>query len=238
MTTKSEVAMTSIPQVERRRLLAASPLFAAFQPAELDRLASSLVERRYADRQTIFSRGDAGSCLMILFLGRVRVGVTSADGREILLSVLERGQVLGELALLDGKPRSADATALGDCLLLSLDRSHLLPVLRRSPEAALRLFEIVCARLRAADEQLEGAVLMSVPARLARLLLENAEGGAGRIELGLSQGDLARLIGASRQKVNLYLGRWLAEGVLTRVGQCLCVRNRDGLQAIAMAGEH
>ena len=237
MTTKSEVAMTSIPQVERRRLLAASPLFAAFQPAELDRLASSLVERRYADRQTIFSRGDAGSCLMILCQGRVRVGVASADGREILLSVLERGQVLGELALLDGKPRSADATALGDCLLLSLDRRDLLPVLRRSPEAALRLFEIVCARLRAADEQLEGAVLMSVPARLARLLLENAEGGAGRVELGLSQGDLGRLIGASRQKVNLYLSRWLAEGVLARAGQSLCIRNRDGLQAIAMAGE-
>jgi CRP-like cAMP-binding protein len=226
-----------MPQAERCRWLRACPPFAAFEPAELARLAASLVERRYADRQTIFGRGDAGTCAMIVVEGRVRVGVTSAEGREVLLGVLEPGQMLGELALLDGKARSADATALGACRLLSLDRRQLLPVLRRSPDAALRLFEIVCGRLRAANEQLEGAVLMSVPARLARLLLDHADRDGGQIGLELSQGDLGRLIGASRQKVNLYLGRWLAEGVLGRVGEALHLRNPACLEAIAATGE-
>lgn len=231
--------MMSIRQAERCELLAASPLFAAFEPEELESLAASLVERRCADRQPIFARGDDGSSLMIVVHGRVRIGVTSADGREILLAVLHRGQVLGELALLDGKPRSADATALGECILLSLDRRDLLPLLRRSPALALRLFEILCARLRAADEQLESAVLMPVPvpARLARLLLERAGADGGRIELGLSQGDLGRLIGASRQKVNFHLGRRLADGVLARAGAGLRVRDRAGLRMIALAGE-
>jgi CRP-like cAMP-binding protein len=119
--------MPSIPQAGRRLFLSASPLFAAFTPDECERLAACLAERRYADRQMIFGRGDPGSSLMLIVEGRVRVGVTSAEGREVLLGVLERGQVLGELALLDGKPRSADAMALGNCLLLALDRRGCAP---------------------------------------------------------------------------------------------------------------
>jgi CRP/FNR family cyclic AMP-dependent transcriptional regulator len=235
--------MSSIPHTERRRFLAQSPFFQAFPPPQLDLLAERLVERRFADRQMIFGRGDPGSSLLAVVEGRVRIGVTSAEGREMLLNVLEPGEVFGELALLDGKPRSADATAFGPCLLLALDRREFLPALHQSPEAVGRLFEIVCRRVRAANDQLEGAVCMTVAARLARLLLGLADRNgdasqpAGRWIKALPQGDLARLIGASRQKVNRHLRRWLSQGTLARDGQALLIRNRTMLAAIAEAGE-
>ena len=232
--------MASISQAEKRRLLLQSPLFSAFAPAELDRLADRLVERRFAHGQMIFGRGEPGSSMMAVLAGRVRIGVTSAEGREVLLAVVEPDQIFGELALLDGKPRSADATALGDCRLLALDRRDFLPVLRHSPEAALRLFEIVCGRVRAANDQLEGAILMTVEARLARLLLAlagrnggSSHGNGTRVDADLSQGDLGRLIGASREEVNRHLCRWIAAGGLARNGRALVIRDRAILVEIA-----
>jgi CRP-like cAMP-binding protein len=236
--------MTTISHNDRRRLLAQSQLLAGFVEADADRLAPRLVERRFADGQVIFGRGEPGSSLFALVEGRVRIGVTSADGREVLLDILGPGEIFGELALLDGRPRSADATAFGPCLLLSLDRRELLPALRRSPAAASRLLELVCGRLRVANDQLEGAVSMTVGARLARLLLALADrnGGPaahalGRIDAALSQADLARLIGAGRQKVNRHLCRWLGDGTLARDGRALVIRDRHTLSAIAEAGE-
>jgi CRP/FNR family transcriptional regulator, cyclic AMP receptor protein len=227
----------SVPLAERRRLLARAPLFRAFPPPEIDRLAARAAERRFARGRTIFARGEPGSSMLVMAGGRVRVGVTSAEGREVLLAVLGPGEVLGELALLDGGPRSADATALDPCTLLSLDRRDLLPVLRGSPEATAGLFEVVCGRLRAANERLEAACLMPLGARLARLLLRLAAAD-GRLDgASLSQGDLARLVGASRQQVCLRLGRWVEEGVLARDRGVLRVRDRARLVALAGAEE-
>jgi CRP/FNR family transcriptional regulator, cyclic AMP receptor protein len=231
--------VTSLSPAQKHRFLSESPFFSAFTQSELDRLAARLVERRVADRQMIFARGEPGASMLAVVEGRVRIGITSATGRELLLGIVQPGQIFGELALLDGRPRSADASALGACLLLSLDRREFLSAVRQSPDTAIRLAEIVCARLRAADDQLEGVALLSVPARLARLLLahEAAAQGAGRTDVFLSQGDLGQRIGACRQKVNLHLGRWLAEGVLARQGQALVIRDRDRLAAIADEAE-
>jgi CRP/FNR family transcriptional regulator, cyclic AMP receptor protein len=228
----------TIPGAQRCRLLARCRLFRDLPAADLDLLAARALERRYAHGRTIFARGEPGSCMFAVAEGRVRLGVTSAEGREVLLAVLGPGEVFGELALLDGGPRSADATALGGCLLLSVDRRELLPLLRRSPEAAAGLFEVVCARLRAVNERLEGAEAMPVGARLARLLLALAdrEGAAGRVDPALSQGDLGRLAGASRQKVNLHLSRWAAEGVLARDRGGIRVVDRGRLRDVAEAG--
>jgi CRP/FNR family transcriptional regulator, cyclic AMP receptor protein len=228
----------TIAGAERRRLLARCRLFQGLPAPDLDLLAARAPERRYAHGRPIFARGEPGSCMFAVAEGRVRLSVTSAEGREVLLAVLGPGEVFGELALLDGGPRSADATALGGCLLLSVDRRDLLPLLRRSPEAAAGLFEVVCARLRATNERLEGAEAMPVAARLARLLLTLAdrEGAGGRVDPALSQGDLGRLAGASRQKVNLHLSRWTAEGVLARERGAIRVIDRGRLRDVAEAG--
>jgi CRP/FNR family cyclic AMP-dependent transcriptional regulator len=228
----------SLSPSQRQRLLSDSQFFAVFAQAQLDQLAARLIELRYSDRQAIFGRGDPGSSMMVVVEGRVRIGITSATGRELLLGIIEPGQIFGELALLDGMPRSADATAFGDCVVLSLDRRDFLPLLRQSPDAAIRLSEIVCRRLRAANDQIEGTALLTVEARLARLLLQLASRdgpscAAARVSQPLSQGDLGRLIGASRQKVNLFLGRWMADGVLARDGQAIVIRDRERLEGVA-----
>jgi CRP/FNR family cyclic AMP-dependent transcriptional regulator len=161
-----EKIVSSFSSAQKHRFLSDSPFFEVFTRSELDRLAARLIERRVADRQMIFGRGEPGSSMMAVVEGRVRISITSATGRELLLGIVEPGQIFGELALLDGRPRSADACALGDCLLLSLDRREFLSVARQSPDTAIRLAEIVCARLRAANDQLEGVALLGVPARL------------------------------------------------------------------------
>jgi CRP-like cAMP-binding protein len=225
---------------EISRVLARNWLFQALPSSERDRLIGYLPRRRYAHGEMIFAQGDPGSSVMMVIEGRVRIGLTSREGREVLLAVIKPGELFGEMALLDGKARSADATALGSCRVTTLERRDLLDVLRRSPEAAVRLFEIVCGRLRAANERLEGIALLPVEARLARLLLGLAERDGGhqasaRVDRALSQGDLASLIGSSRQTVNQHLSRWIGERILTRDGSALMIHDRDRLREVADA---
>jgi CRP/FNR family transcriptional regulator, cyclic AMP receptor protein len=218
-------------------------LFQALPGPERERLLGRMPRKRFAHGGTIFAQGDPGSSAMVVVEGRVRIGLTSRDGREVLLGVLAPGELFGELALLDGKARSADATALGACVLLSLDRRDLLDWLRRSPEAAIHLFEVVCGRVRAANDRLEGVALLTVEARLARLLLDFAERDRGdprfgRIDRGLSQSDLAHLIGSSSQTVNQHLGRlgrWADERIIARDGSALLLRDPDRLREVAEA---
>lgn len=228
--------MPSISPGDRQRVLLRSPLFQAFRPDELARLAERLVERRFGDGQTIFLRGDPGSSLMAVTAGRVRISVSSSEGREVLLAVVGPGDVFGEMSVLDGGPRSADATAACDCRVLTLDRRDLQPLLHRSPDAALRLCQLLCERIRSATEKLEGLATLPVAARLARLLLMQSEQHGPRVAVGLSQSDLGRLIGASRQKVNMHLGRWAADGLVDRHPGSLRIRDHGGLAEIAASG--
>jgi CRP/FNR family cyclic AMP-dependent transcriptional regulator len=222
---------------ERARVLDRTWLFHALPPSERERLLGRMPRRRYADGQMIFGRGDPGSSLMLVVEGRVRIGITARDGREVMLDVVEPGELFGELALLDGRPRSADATALGDCVVLSLERRDVLGILRSSPEAAIRLYEIVCGRVRAANDRLESVALLTVEARLARLLLELAHRdsnvGGSRVDRSLTQSDLARLIGSSRQTVNQQLFRWASERIVTRDGTALLIHSRERLLELA-----
>ncbi|MDR6292587.1 MULTISPECIES: Crp/Fnr family transcriptional regulator [Inquilinus] len=235
--------MVSVQPAEKRRLLSETPFFAAFPPAQRDALAAHLSERNCDDGGTIFLRGDDSTSLMIVVAGRVALRLTSPQGREILLAILEPGEIFGEMSLLDGRGRSADAVAFGDCRLLILERRDMVPVLRDSPEACIRLLELLSARLRRTSDQLEGVALLALPSRLARLLLALSEthgtrSGAGQmlLPLSLSQRDLGQLIGASREKVNLQLGRWVADGLLTREDGALGIRDRDALADIADMG--
>jgi CRP/FNR family cyclic AMP-dependent transcriptional regulator len=233
----------TVTRAEKWRILAATPLFRAFPADQMERLAGRLHERTYADGETVFLRGDEGRCMHIVMAGRVRISVTATSGREILFRIVEPGEVFGEMALLDGLGRSADASAFGETTLLALDRVDFLPVLRDCPDCAIGMLELLSDRLRSTSDQLEGVALMALVARLARLLLTLAEThgkpapGGVRIETPLTQRDLGQLIGASREKVNLQLGRWVADGVLIRDGAALIVADADYLQDIVDAGE-
>lgn len=232
--------MNSVSHAQKKQVLRQSFPFDRLPEPDLEHLAGRLVARRYGRGQAIFGRGEPGSSMMAVIDGRVRIGITAACGREMLLGIVGPGELFGELTALDGKARSADATALDDCLVLALDRRDLMPVLRQSPEAAISMAEVVCGRVRAADERLEGALFMTVAARLARLLLRLAERRGGtptRVNAGLCQSELGRLIGASRQKVNGHLRRWIAQGLLARDGDGLLIRDLARLRAIAEADD-
>ncbi|MGF6232304.1 CRP/FNR family cyclic AMP-dependent transcriptional regulator [Inquilinus ginsengisoli] len=214
-------------------------------PATLDAIPMRLTERRYDDGDTIFLRGDPGDSIMVVLSGRVALRLISRQGREILLGILGAGEMFGEVSALDGRGRSADAVALGECRLRIIDGRDMRRMLKQSPEACLQMMELLTTRLRRTSDQLEGVALLNLPARLARLLLTLGETEAGRTPPGravrlprtLSQRDLGLLIGASRSKVNVQIGRWIAEGILGREGNALVLQDRDRLADIAETEE-
>jgi CRP/FNR family cyclic AMP-dependent transcriptional regulator len=232
--------MAVVSHVRKVQFLSGIPFFESFAPPEREAIAARLVSRRFADGESIFMRGDLASTLMILVEGRVRIGVNTSDGREMLLTIMEPSQIFGEMSILDGQARSADATAMGETLVLVLDRADFIATLRQFPEAALRLCTMLSERLRRSTDQVEGVTLHPVNVRLARLLLAIAAqsskfpgGNNPRIKGNPTQRDLGQLIGASRQKVNFHLGQWQAEGIIARDGNALAIQNWKALQAIA-----
>jgi len=222
----------------KRAALLASPLFAAMQPEELDEILKFASDRRVRRGQTIFQRGDNGSSLMAVLRGRVRISSVSGDGKELTLNVINTGEIFGEIALLDGQPRSADAVAIEDTVLLVVERRYFLPFLRQREDLCLRLLAVLCSRLRRTSTALEEIALFDLPVRLARVLLKLAEdygrpGPTGtRIDLKLSQRDLSNLVAASRESVNKLLRAWRETGTVELEDGFIVLRRPVGLRAL------
>jgi CRP/FNR family cyclic AMP-dependent transcriptional regulator len=238
LTRNGGIAVARPDHDARRAALRASPVFEAMQPEELDEILSFAVERRVRRGQVIFQKDDNGSSMMAVLRGRVRISAFSAEGKEIMLNVINPGDVFGEIALLDGKPRSADATATEDTQLLVVERRHFLPFLERHQDLMLRLLAVLCARLRQTSIALEQIALFDLPARLALVLLKLARdygrpvAGATRIEFKLSQRDLSTLVASSRESVNKQLGAWREDGVIVMEEGFIVLRRREELEAL------
>lgn len=221
----------------RRTTLRASRLFQVLRPEELDALLPHALMRRYPRNAVLMRKGDAGTSVAVVVSGRVRVGVTAADGRDVTLTVLGPGEVLGELALLDGEPHSADVVALDDCVALVVERTRFLRLLQGNVDLCMRLTGFLCSRLRRANVALEELALLDVPGRLGGVLARLARdygrpvADGTRIDLRLSQKDLGTLIGASREKVNRELKRWQEAGVLQFDGGHIVLRQPELLVA-------
>jgi CRP-like cAMP-binding protein len=216
----------------RREVMLASPFFQAMRPEELDAILGFASERRCARGSTIFLKGDPGSSMMAVLSGRVRVGNISQEGKELTLNVIGPGEIFGEIALLDGKPRSADVVAIEDTVLLVVERRHFLPFLLSHASLVERLLVVLCERLRRTSVALEEIALLDLPVRLARLLLKLADdygrplpGGGVRIDLKLSQRDLSSLVASSRESVNKQLRAWREDGTVDlREGHLLLLK--------------
>jgi CRP-like cAMP-binding protein len=206
--------------VARRQALARTQIFQALRPEELDAILARAAVRRIARGEVIRRRGDPGSGMVVIVSGRVRISLTSEDGREVTLTMLGPNEVLGEMTLLDGGECSADATAQEDCVVLTVERTQFLRLLRSNSELCLGLVTVLFQRLRRANAALEGMALQDLPTRLGRVLLRLsgdygvASKGGTRIEVKLSQKDLSSLVGASREKVNRQLRQWEDEGII------------------------
>ena len=204
----------------KRELLSAHYLFGALRPKELEQILIFSAERTFPRGTTIFQKGDPGSSMMAVLRGQVRICSFAADGQEVVFTIIDRGGVFGELALMDGRERSASALAMEDCVLLVVERRDFLPFLRDNPEVGIRLIEVLCGYVRRISDTMEGLAFLDLPSRLANLLIKlgrshgrPAQDGL-RIDLKLSQSDLAALIAGSRESVNRLLRLWHEQGLL------------------------
>ncbi|WP_374310083.1 Crp/Fnr family transcriptional regulator [Methylocella sp.] len=209
--------------------LSAFALFGRLDPADAAALAPLLRRRAFCAGRVLFQRGDPSNEALFVARGRLRVSVSSTEGREVAFRVAGPGETIGEIGVLDGRPRSADVCALSDGEALALSAADLARLLAARPSLALGVVAFLCARLREASEQLESVALKTVEARLARLLLRLAEasgpaGGRARLALRMTQSEVAALIGASRPKTSLAFGALVARGALRREGKALDCR--------------
>jgi CRP-like cAMP-binding protein len=191
-------------------------LFAALDEAHLRQVAEHLRPRRYRRGETVFVTGDPGASLCVVNAGRIKLALTSAEGREVILDVLGPGEVFGELALLDGEPRSADAVAVEQTELLLLQRDEFLRFLRAEPEVAINLLGVLSRRIRRDTLLVQDAAFLDVPARLARTILRLAERGEdGHLRTPqLTQSDLAAAAGTTRETLNKFLGIFADQGLI------------------------
>jgi CRP/FNR family transcriptional regulator, cyclic AMP receptor protein len=187
------------------------PLFREFPPAVIENLGTYMTRRSVRRGATIFAKGDPGTALMAVLWGSVKISVPTSGGHQAVLNIIKPGQAFGEIALLDGQPRTADAVAMTDCELMVIDRRDFIPWLRREPDVALKLIEILCARIRRTSEQVEDLMSLSLPARLAKTLLE-LTGGAKALTtqrtVRITQRELSNIIGMSRESTNKQLRAW------------------------------
>ena len=188
---------------------------------DLKRLETFAKTRRFKTKEPVFMKGDPASGMMAVVAGRVRISSYSSDGREVVLNVINPGEVFGEIALIDGGERTADATAMEDTELMVLERRDFVPFLERNPELCIKLLMVMCNRLRRTSEQLEDFSFLDLRTRLAKRLLDLAEDhgieegdGGVRISLSLSQRVLGAMMGTSREAVNKQLRAWEDEGLI------------------------
>lgn len=187
--------------------LAKSALFAPVSEARRQRMIAEGSITNLAAGAVLFQKGAPGDALYVLIEGEVEVCISTEGGRSVRMAALGPGAVIGEMAVLDGGARSADCTASRRSRLLRISRDVALAALEAEPKALLALLAEMSRRLRAADGALEDAALLDLGGRLARLLLQEA--GQGEL-VALAQGEMARRIGASREKVNRKLQAWKA----------------------------
>jgi CRP/FNR family cyclic AMP-dependent transcriptional regulator len=211
--------------------LATIPLFSGLQRDELQKFADLTRERSYPKGSVILFQDDPGDSLFVLRSGRVKVVLIGEDGREVILGVLEPGAHFGELALIDDQPRSAHVIAMEDANLLILRREDFRRRVEANPSVAWALLTELSRRLRRADVKIGGLVLLDVPGRIARLLLDLAdEAGSAAIEKPLTHQTIAQMIGASRETVSRAMKEFQDSGLITVERRRIAVGNREALE--------
>ena len=224
---------------DKLSLLRSHPLFRDLPPAVIERLGSYMKTRRVARGTTMFAKGDPGSGLMGVLAGAVKVSVASADGKDIVLNVFREGDIFGEIALLDGRPRTADATAMSDCELIVIERRDFVPFLSSQPDVMLKFIEILCSRLRRTSEQVQDITFLNLPTRLAKTLLQltgGVQGSATPSKATITQREISQMIGMSRESTNKQLRAWAKRGWIRLERGGVGVLALDKLAAIAAEG--
>jgi len=206
-------------------LLGRTALFGPLSEPDRTAIAGRMRRAQFEPDQMIFSRGDPGREIYLVLEGRIRLSILSSDGRELSFAHAGPGNVFGEIATLDGGERTAGATAITRVQAMALPQRAMLELIENNPKVATAAIHFLCGRLRETDQRLEAIALHRIEVRLARLLLSALrlqspalKGENVPFDLGMSQGELALLIGASRPKVNIALTLLEEMGAIKRSG--------------------
>ena len=195
-----------------------APLFTALDDAAAATLRESMTQVKVSKGQTLFKEGDAGDRLFVVVEGKLKLGTSSGDGRENLLSILGPGDMFGELSLFDPGPRTATATAVTDSRVLALANDQVIGWVTAHPQVSLQLFKRLARRLRRTNEVLADLVFADVPGRVAKAIMDLGERFGTKKDDGLhvnhelTQEELAQLVGASRETVNKALADFAGRG--------------------------
>ena len=212
-----------------------APLFTALDDAASASLLASMVSVKIPRGTILFAEGDGGDQLYVIAEGKLKLGTSSGDGRENLLSILGPGEMFGELSLFDPGPRTSTATAVTDAKLLSLGQAKLLPWLIENPMVSLQLLASLAQRLRRTNEAVGDLVFSDVPGRVAKALIDLGERFGKQTDDGLfvhhdlTQEELAQLVGASRETVNKALADFAGRNWLKLDGRAVLITDVERL---------
>jgi CRP/FNR family transcriptional regulator, cyclic AMP receptor protein len=227
---------------EKRQLFQRHALFGKLPVEALDALLAHARVERYSGGQAIFARGSPGRSMLAILSGSVRISAGSPSGPDIVLTILHEGDVFGEIALIDGQDRTADARAIVDTSLLVVDHRDFVPFLERRADVCILFLKLLCQRLRQTDQHVSEAMFGRLEDRMAKTLVRlaaqvppNGSGsGPGRsVALRLTQQDLAGMIGATRESVNKQLHVWQAVGLLRLGKQRIEIPDIDALKSLS-----
>src|SRR4051794_21375974 len=215
------------------------PYFCDLDPDAFDQLCRYAKHTTLKRGATICSKGDPGNSLFAVISGTVKISTTSADGRSAILNLIGAGEIFGEIAVLDGQARSADATANSNCEIYVIDRREFIPFVKSQPALAMKFIELLCTRLRATSEQVEQVILQNLSGRLASALIRLTEkhppSPISRT-ITITQQEISEMVGMSRESINKQLRAWATRKWVRLEHGAIVVLDPESLQALAEAG--
>lgn len=236
------MTMKAVAAADKERLLARHFLFAGLDADLLRRLAELSETMMLGRGDVLFYQGDEGDALYGIFDGSIRISLTSPDGKEFTINLMESGDVFGEIALLDGLPRTADARAGRDSRLLRIPRRAFLDLMEQERRLMRHVVDMLCERIRVTTGEMTDVAFLDLRARLAKRLLDlslshGVEEGSGiRIGLTLTQTDVAQMLGVTREAVNKQIQTLVRGGLISMERGTITILARPKLSEIATAG--
>ena len=221
-------------------ILRKHPIFCDLDPEAFDQLSRYAKHSTLKRGATIVSKGDPGNSLIAVISGTVKISVSSPDGRSAILNLIGPGETFGEIAVLDGLARTADATANTNCEIYVIDRRDFLPFVRSQPALAMKFVELLCTRLRWTSDQVEEVILQDLPGRLASTLLRLTEKhklAPGGRTIAITQQEISEMVGMTRESINKQLRAWATRNWVRLEHGAIVVLNAEMLRELATAGD-
>jgi CRP/FNR family cyclic AMP-dependent transcriptional regulator len=224
---------------DKLAMLRKHPIFCDLESEAFDQLCRYAKHATLKRGATLFSKGDPGNSLFAVISGTVKMSISSPDGRSAIFNLIGPGEIFGEIAVLDGQSRTADATANTNCEIFVIDRREFLPFVRSHPELAMKFIELLCAKLRWTSDQVEQVILQNLPGRLASALIRLAEKhklAPGDQTIAVTQQEISEMVGMTRESINKQLRVWADRKWVRLEHGAIVVLDAEPLQALVEAG--